>query len=569
MTTYYFSTITPAQALAYDGFSDLLIGTGMGNPAPIVTFNDAAGQVTMTDPKSGRSVIFGKGIYNDFAYDIGDGVLWVGSPGADFMTKSNHVYAGAGDDILDGGDYLYGGPGQDFFVTGGSNRPERIMDWETGERIWKSTAQPTSANYVEATKPDGETARSYAADQIAAGKDYVVVQVGADLYLFADRRETNLLDWEKETVIVGKSLGDISVANFVGGSPPKAPTAPTPSGPSGVTGRIGGDMDTAHLSSLVGATIETSSSTSLVLQGASVRLTLSGNGFTYDRNSQITGGITSAIKYESNQFGIDLQAKVSAASFSAWVAHDATQLAFATIFAGADVLGGGPGGDLLRSFDGNDILYGVGGADSLFGGAGNDAIYATYAPGLGITGQSSTHTYLRGEDGDDTIIGDAGFDDIHGNVGNDSERGAFGDDWVVGGKGNDTLLGDAGNDIVYGNIGDDRCYGGEGADTLRGGQDDDIVEGGDGADWLSGDRGADTLSGGAGADIFHSFSGAGLDRVTDFSYGAGDRVNLLAGTTYKVVQVGGDTVVDMGNGDQMVLVGVSQASLGAGWITVG
>ena len=41
MTTYYFSTITPAQALAYDGFSDLLMGTGMGNPPLTVTFDES------------------------------------------------------------------------------------------------------------------------------------------------------------------------------------------------------------------------------------------------------------------------------------------------------------------------------------------------------------------------------------------------------------------------------------------------------------------------------------------------------------------------------------------------
>ncbi|WP_374654958.1 calcium-binding protein [Phenylobacterium sp.] len=566
MTTYYFSTITPAQALAYDGFSDLLMGTGMGNPPLTVTFDDAAGQVTLTDPKSGRTVVFGKGIYNDFAYDVGDGILWIGSPGADYMARSDHVYAGAGDDVLGGGRYMYGGPGRDLFVSAGG--PERIMDWEPGERIWKSAVQPTAANYIEATQSDGAAARAYAAAQLSAGKDYVVVQVGSDLHVFSGQLEPNPIVQEV-LIVVGKSLADISYTDFIGGPRPKGPVAPTPGASTSVKGEIRGDMDAAHLSSLLGAKIETASSTSLVLQGASARLTLSGDGFTYDGNSQITGGTTSAIKYESNLLFIDLKAQTSAATFGAWVARDATQEAFATILSGADVIGGNIGPDLLRSYNGDDILYGAGGADSLFGGAGNDAIYATYAPGFGITGQSFSHTYLRGEDGDDTIIGDAGFDDIHGNVGNDSERGAFGDDWVVGGKGNDTLLGDAGNDIVYGNIGDDRCYGGEGADTLRGGQDNDIVEGGDGADWLSGDRGADTLTGGAGADIFHSFSGAGLDRVTDFSYAAGDRVNLLPGTTYKVAQVGGDTVIDMGGGDQMVLVGVSQTSLGAGWITVG
>jgi len=86
---------------------------------------------------------------------------------------------------------------------------------------------------------------------------------------------------------------------------------------------------------------------------------------------------------------------------------------------------------------------------------------------------------------------------------------------------------------------------------------------------VAGDRGADTISGGAGADLFHTFSGAGLDRVTDFNAAQGDRVNVLAGTTYTLRQDGADTIVDMGNGDQMVLVGVDLAALPAGWIFTG
>jgi Ca2+-binding RTX toxin-like protein len=101
---------------------------------------------------------------------------------------------------------------------------------------------------------------------------------------------------------------------------------------------------------------------------------------------------------------------------------------------------------------------------------------------------------------------------------------------------------------------------------VRGGQNDDIVLGGDGNDWLAGDLGSDTLTGGAGADIFHTHAAAGLDRVTDFSAAEGDRVYLLPGTVYTLAQQGADTVIDMGGGNQMVLVGVQLSSLPAGWI---
>ena len=73
-----------------------------------------------------------------------------------------------------------------------------------------------------------------------------------------------------------------------------------------------------------------------------------------------------------------------------------------------------------------------------------------------------------------------------------------------------------------------------------------------------------TLTGGPGADIFHTFSGAGLDRVTDFSRAEGDRVFVLG--TYTVSQVGSDVVIDLTGGTQMVLVGVQQSSLTGDWI---
>jgi len=167
-------------------------------------------------------------------------------------------------------------------------------------------------------------------------------------------------------------------------------------------------------------------------------------------------------------------------------------------------------------------------------------------------------------EGADTLMGGSGFDNFQGNAGDDTASGGAGDDWVVGGKDRDELLGEAGADIVYGNLGDDFVQGGDGADIVRGGQGNDIVTGGAGDDWLSGDRGDDTITGGAGNDIFHGSQDAGVDRVADF--GAGDRVQLDPGTTYAVRQEGLDTVIDMGGGHRMVLVGVTLSGLPAGWI---
>jgi Ca2+-binding RTX toxin-like protein len=219
------------------------------------------------------------------------------------------------------------------------------------------------------------------------------------------------------------------------------------------------------------------------------------------------------------------------------------------------------------SGSGPDELHGAGASDTLAGGGGGDSLYG--AGGDDSISGGAAFNYLRGDDGNDSISGGTGFDDINGNAGADTAHGNDGDDWVVGGKDNDLLFGDNGFDIVYGNLGDDTVSGGDGADWVRGGQGDDSVSGGAGDDLIWGDRGNDTVSGGAGADIFHSFTGAGLDRVIDFSLAEGDRVQLDPGSVYTIKQVGSDAVIDLGGGDQVVLVGVQASTLGANTVFVG
>ena len=216
---------------------------------------------------------------------------------------------------------------------------------------------------------------------------------------------------------------------------------------------------------------------------------------------------------------------------------------------------GGFGADTLNGNALANQLDGNAGADSIFGGGGADTIDGGSGSG-----------YLRGEDGNDSIVGGSAFDDIQGNTGADTESGGGGDDWVVGGKDNDQLFGDDGADLVYGNLGSDTLDGGAGADIVRGGQGDDVLTGGSGADFVSGDLGSDTMSGGAGADNFHTFTGTGLDRILDFNLAEGDRVQLDPGNTFAVSQVGADTVITLGAGDQVILVGVQMSSLTDGWI---
>jgi serralysin len=99
--------------------------------------------------------------------------------------------------------------------------------------------------------------------------------------------------------------------------------------------------------------------------------------------------------------------------------------------------------------------------------------------------------------------------------------------------------------------------GGSGNDKVRGGQGKDSLSGCSGNDVISGDRGNE--SGGSGADMFRDSQDTGIDRVLDFHCAEGGRVMLDPGVTYTAGRVGEDTV-DMGGGDQMILVGVPLSS---------
>jgi hypothetical protein len=57
--------------------------------------------------------------------------------------------------------------------------------------------------------------------------------------------------------------------------------------------------------------------------------------------------------------------------------------------------------------------------------------------------------------------------------------------------------------------------------------------------------------------------------VLDFNAAEGDRVMQDPGTSFAVRQQGADTIVDMGHGDEVILVGVQLASLPNGWIFLG
>jgi Ca2+-binding RTX toxin-like protein len=217
------------------------------------------------------------------------------------------------------------------------------------------------------------------------------------------------------------------------------------------------------------------------------------------------------------------------------------------------------GGSVLPPNTG-EVLNPSTGDNTLEGGSANDT----------ITGGSGNN-YLRGEAGDDSINGGSGFNDMNGNMGNDTLHGGVGTNWVVGGQGDDSLVGGGGfQDLVLGNLGNDTLSAGTQANVMRGGQGDDVIVGGSGNDYISGDRGNDTETGGGGADIFHGSQTIGVDQITDFNYAQGDRVELDPGTIVQsMTQVGANTVVDLGNGSEMILQNTQLSTLPSDWIFQG
>ncbi len=196
---------------------------------------------------------------------------------------------------------------------------------------------------------------------------------------------------------------------------------------------------------------------------------------------------------------------------------------------------------------GDEEINGGAADDDLSGGRGNDQI--------------------NGGDGDDAIDGGRDDDQINGGDGDDVITAGRGDDDVDGGEGNDFIDGGRGDDNIEGGAGNDVIEGGRGDDNINGGAGDDLVCAGSGDDMINGGTGNDRLEGGSGDDIFVFEMGTGQDTVLDFDSGR-DELDLtdFGFTSFADVQAaaeedGDDLVIDLGNGDSVTLVGVSEADL--------
>ena len=276
--------------------------------------------------------------------------------------------------------------------------------------------------------------------------------------------------------------------------------------------------------------------------------------------------------------------------------------------AGDDTLQGGLNDDTLSGNDGDDALSGGVGDDTLQGGRGDDTLVGDRYDIAGddtLSGGAGDDT-LQGGDGDDTLEGGDGDDTFVFDAGDGQDRiadFANGDiiqfdrvlfdysDLDIQQDGNDTTIayGDGDGKITLTNVqassldssdfwfsgwsfglGDSglsrTSRGSAGDDGLSGGAGDDGLPGGAGDDTLEGNRGDDWLSGGAGDDTFVFRVGDGQDRIADFAEGDIIRFEEVRFdySDLDIQQVGNDTTIAYGDGDdQITLANVQASSLDA------
>ena len=184
---------------------------------------------------------------------------------------------------------------------------------------------------------------------------------------------------------------------------------------------------------------------------------------------------------------------------------------------------GGAGSEVIIDASGDNVVASGGGADLILLGTGANFVDAGA--------------------GDDVVITGAAQDVVALGSGND---------WLWAGAGDDTVRAGSGDDTVLGREGADTIAGGAGRDRIDGGADNDLLFGGDDGDVF-------VFGAGSGSDVIRDFQ-TGLDVIEiDSATGIGSFNDVLAAAS----RAGRSTLIELGNGDEILLHGVRMQDLSA------
>ena len=179
-----------------------------------------------------------------------------------------------------------------------------------------------------------------------------------------------------------------------------------------------------------------------VAWGSDQVLALGGDGFAYDGQGDLVGGIATTL-FVLNAGGA--AAAVVGFALSAATCYGVTQTASTTddialfnqIFGGNDFITLSAENDVFNAGSGRDLVFDQGGADRINAGGGNDLVQAG-------KGNDRVDAGL----GNDVVLGGAGNDVVQGGVGNDVIWVGVGSDTVTGGLGADRFLFKAGDGLA-------------------------------------------------------------------------------------------------------------------------
>jgi Ca2+-binding RTX toxin-like protein len=289
-----------------------------------------------------------------------------------------------------------------------------------------------------------------------------------------------------------------------------------------------------------------------VTHGADTILGLGGNDsiFGHGGNDLIFGGAgadaidggsgTDTASYTDSSEGVSVNLETGAGFGGTAEGDTLTNIENLTGSFHNDFLVGNAGNNVLTGLEGNDILKGGGGSDTLFGDSGNDTLKGGGGADV-LNGGSGVDTAAYNDSSEAVVVllytdtangGDATGDELNSI---ENVTGSAHDDHLWGNDGTNVLKGMDGADSLKGFGGADTLLGGDHNDLLDGMDGNDTLRGEDGNDRLTGGNGLDTLVGGAGADTFYweataetGVTFAAMDRITDFNFAQGDRINLSA-----------------------------------------